>query len=243
MTMAELTTLVLSFFAGALSTLSPCVLPLLPIVLLGALETHKWGPMALAGGLSCSFAVLGILISSIGFGLGLDPASVRLGVAALMTIFGIALLAPSLHVRLASVTGPIAAGGQALLDRFAPSGTSGQLLIGILLGAVWVPCSGPTLGAAIGLAAQSATMGKAALTMNAFALGAATPLLAIAYGSRQAVRTRCNGMDRFSRVAKPLMASTLILLGAFVLTGLDKSIETSLTRAMPDWLLNLTTQL
>jgi len=241
--MAELTTLALSFLAGALSTLSPCVLPLLPIVLLGALETHKWGPMALAGGLSCSFAIFGILISSIGFSLGLDPAAVRLGIAALMMVFGVALLAPALHVQLAAVTEPIAAGGQALLDRFAPSGITGQLLIGFLLGAVWLPCSGPTLGAAIGLAAQSATMGKAALAMNAFALGAAAPLLALAYGSRQAIRVRRSGLERLSRIAKPLMASMLILLGAFVLTGLDKTVESSLTRAMPEWLLNLTTQL
>ncbi len=241
--MGEVTTLALSFSAGALSTLSPCVLPLLPIVLLGALETHKWGPIALAGGLSCSFAMLGILIAAIGFSLGLDPDAIRLGVAALMVVFGVALLAPALHASLAIVTGPIADGGQTLLDRFAPSGVTGQLLIGILLGAVWVPCSGPTLGAAIGLAAKSATIGDAALTMNVFALGAAAPLLALAYGSRQAVQARRDGLQRVSRVAKPLMASTLILLGVFILTGLDKAIETSLTRAMPDWLVNLTTQL
>jgi hypothetical protein len=68
-------------------------------------------------------------------------------------------------------------------------------------------------------------------------------LLALAYGSRQALQARRDGLQHLSRIGKPLMASTLILLGLFILTGLDKAVETTLTRAMPDWLVELTTQL
>jgi cytochrome c-type biogenesis protein len=241
--MAEFGSLALGYAAGALSTLSPCVLPLLPIILFGALEQHAWGPVALATGLTASFAGVGILLVSLGFSMGIDPTAFRLGVAALMLIIGIVLLVPALQNRFALVASPVASGGQALIDRLRPSGIGGQFALGILLGAVWSPCSGPTLGAAIGLAAQSETAGRAAMVMAMFSLGAATPILALAYGSRQAIVTRRDLLARTSRIAKPLMGTALVSVGALVLTGFDKVVEASLTRAMPDWLVSVTTRL
>src|SRR5262249_39629492 len=162
LTMAEFGGLALSYAAGALSTLSPCVLPLLPILLLGALEQHPWGPVALAAGLSASFAGVGIFLVSLGYSLGVDPTAFRLGVAALILIIGIVLLIPALQNRFALAAAPVAVGGQALVDRLRPSRIGGQFALGMLLGAIWSPCSGPTLGAAIGLAAQSETADQAA---------------------------------------------------------------------------------
>jgi cytochrome c biogenesis protein CcdA len=240
---ADLGNLALSYAAGALSTLSPCVLPLLPIVLFGVLERHAWGPLALAAGLSASFAAVGIAIASFGFSIGFDSSTLRAGVAALMVSMGIVLLVPALQSRLAAVATPVATGGQTLLTRLQPSGIGGQFVLGILLGAIWSPCSGPTLGAAIGLAAQGKTVGNAAAVMLTFGLGAATPILALAYGSRQAIVARRDWLARMSRVGKPLMGAAFVGIGAFVLTGFDKIVETSLTRAMPDWLVTVTTRL
>ena len=241
--MAELVGLALSYAAGALSTLSPCVLPLLPIILFGALEQHAWGPLALAAGLSASFASVGIFLASLGFSIGLDPTAFRLAVAALMLIVGIVLLVPALQSRFALAVAPVAIGGQALIDRLRPSGMGGQFALGVLLGAIWSPCSGPTLGAAIGLAAQSETVGRAAMVMATFSLGAATPILVLAYGSRQAIVARHDLLARTSLIAKPLMGAALVGIGVFVLTGFDKIVEASLTRAMPDWLVSVTTRL
>src|SRR6266508_5838340 len=112
--MPELGGLALGYGAGALSTLSPCVLPLLPIILLGALEQHAWGPVALAAGLSASFASVGIFLASLGFSIGIDPTAFRLGVAALILIIGIVLLVPVLQRRLAIVARHVPSGGQAL---------------------------------------------------------------------------------------------------------------------------------
>ena len=241
--MLELGGLALSYAAGALSTLSPCVLPLLPIILFGALEQHAWGPVALAAGLSVSFAGVGIFLASLAFNIGIDPTAFRLGVAALMLIIGIVLLVPALQSRFALAAAPIAMGGQALIDRLRPFGIGGQFALGVLLGAVWSPCSGPTLGAAIGLAAQSETAGRAAVVMAAFSLGATTPILALAYGSRQAIFARRDVLARVSRIAKPLVGGALVGVGAFVLTGFDKVVEASLTSAMPGWLVTVTTRL
>ncbi len=241
--MYELGALALGYAAGVLSTLSPCVLPLLPIILLGALEQHKWGPVALAGGVAVSFAGLGVALSTLGTAVGLDPAALRFAIAALMIAVGAVLLAPALQTKLVLAAGPIAGGAQSFIERLQPTGLRGQFTLGALLGAVWTPCAGPTLGAAIGLAAQSETAAKAAMVMGVFSLGATTPILALAYGSRQAIVTRRASLARLSAVAKPLMGAILIGVGAFVITGLDKSIEAYLTRDMPDWLVNVTTRL
>lgn len=234
--------LALSYLAGALSTLSPCVLPLLPIVLFGSLDRHPWGPVALAAGLAASFAVVGTMVASVGFAVGIDPDLLRRGVALLLVVAGVALLAPPLQARLAFAAAPIATGAQSFVDRLQPAGLGGQMLMGAALGAIWSPCSGPTLGAAFGLAAQSDTVVQAALVMTVFGLGAATPLLALAYGARHAVLARRERLATVARIGKPLMGAALLLVGIAVLTGLDKTVETALTNAMPDWLVELMTR-
>jgi len=240
---AGLGNLALGYAAGALSTLSPCVLPILPMVLFGVVERHAWGPLALAAGLSTSFAGVGIAIASVGFNIGVDPSTLRLVVAAVLAGMGAVLLVPALQGRLAAIATPVASRGQVLLDRLQPSGLGGQFALGALLGVIWSPCSGPTLGAAVGLAAQGDSVVTAAATMISFGFGAATPILALAYCSRQAIFPRRDWLARVSRIGKPLMGATFVGIGAFVLTGLDKIVEAFLTRAMPDWLVTVTTQL
>lgn len=241
--MADLGSLALGYAAGALSTLSPCVLPILPIVLFGVVDRHAWGPLALAAGLAASFAGVGIAIASVGFSVGIDPSTLRLAVAAVLAGMGAVLLVPALQDKLATIATPVAGRGQVLLDRLQPSGLGGQFALGALLGVVWSPCSGPTLGAAVGLAAQGDSVATSAATMVSFGFGAATPILALAYGSRQAIFARRDWLARVSRIGKPLMGAAFVGIGAFVLTGLDKVVEAALTRAMPDWLVTLTTRL
>ena len=235
--------LALGYAAGALSTLSPCVLPILPIVLFGALERHLWGPVALAAGLAASFAGVGIALATVGFSIGIDPDVLRLSVAGLIGAVGVILLVPTLQERVASMASPLAGRGQVLLDGLGPSGIWGQFTLGAVLGVIWSPCSGPTLGAAVGLAAQGDNLGTAAATMVGFALGAATPILALAYGSRQAIMVRRERMARAARIGRPLMGAAFFGIGLFVLTGLDKVLESCLTNAMPDWLVIVTTRL
>jgi cytochrome c-type biogenesis protein len=241
--LAAVVSLAFSYGAGALSTLSPCVLPLLPIVVIGAVEQHRLGPLALAAGLAGSFAATGLFIASIGLNLGIDSGLLRNAVAVLMMAFGVVLLVPALQMALTSAAAPLTSGGNTLLTKLSFTGIPGQFLLGVLLGAVWSPCAGPTLGAAIGMAAQSATMLSALLLMLVFGIGAATPVLALAYGSRQAMMARRNRMAEASRFLKPVAGAALLAVGLFVITGLDKIAETVLTNAMPDWLVNVTTRL
>jgi cytochrome c biogenesis protein CcdA len=238
----ELGSLTLGFAAGALSMLSPCVLPLLPVLLASALQSHLLGPLALAGGLSASFAGMGLFTATLGLGVGLDASALRIIGAVLMLALGLVLLVPVLQERFAGAAGPVTGWAGGLLRRLPSAGLGAQLLLGLVLGVVWTPCTGPTLGAAIGLAAQRETMLQAATVMTAFGFGASAPLLVLAYGSRQAVLGRRERLKRLSMVAKPVMGLVLAAVGLLVLTGLDKTIETHLTNAMPAWLLDLITR-
>jgi cytochrome c biogenesis protein CcdA len=122
-----------------------------------------------------------------------------------------------------------------------PAGLGGQVLLGALLGFVWTPCTGPTLAAAITLATRSENIAGAGLVMLTFSVGAAVPLLAVAYGSRHAVLARGAALARVATIGKPVMGTMLLLVGALALTGADKTIEAWMVDHMPPWLLELTT--
>ena len=234
--------LLLGLLAGTLTTLSPCVLPILPIVLLGAFEESRLGPLALAGGVITTFVALGVALAGAGWALDISSEAVKAGAAALMVMFGLVLLSSALQQRIVATSGPLTAPLNRMLERFTPQGLWGQYGLGALLGAVWTPCSGPTLGAAVTLAANSQTAAKAAAIMLFFALGACIPLMAIAYGSRQSLIARRDLMRRFGSATKPILGGVILLLGVLVLLGVDKMIETAFVNSMPDWLVRVTTQ-
>ncbi len=235
-------TILLGLLAGALTTLSPCVLPILPIVLLGAMDQHRLGPVALAAGMVTTFTGLGILLSGAGWTLDLPGDAVRVGAAGLMVLFGVVLLSAVLQHRFASLASPVTDRLNRILERFTPNGLGGQFALGALLGAVWTPCSGPTLGTAVSLAASSQTIAKAAAIMLFFGVGTSLPLMAIAYGSRQSLRSRRDLYMRIGHVAKPLLGVVMLALGLLVLLGLDKMIEAAFVASMPGWLVGITTR-
>lgn len=235
-------TIFLGLIAGALTTLSPCVLPILPIVLIGALNQHRLGPVALAGGMVTTFSALGILLSGAGWALDIPDAIVRMIAAGVMVLFGMVLLSAALQLRFAALATPLASRFNGMLERYTPNGLAGQFALGGLLGAVWTPCSGPTLGTAISLAASSHTVASAATIMLFFSVGATLPLMAVAYGSRQALRSRRDWLLRLGQIAKPLLGAVMLMAGLAVLVGIDKAIETAFVASMPDWLVGITTR-
>jgi cytochrome c-type biogenesis protein len=232
----------LALLAGLLSTLSPCVLPLVPIVVATALGEHRLGPVALAAGLALSFVVIGLLVATVGFAAGLDQDVFRSVAAVLLIVVGGVLLVPRLQLRLASAAGPIGNWAQAQAGGFSTRGLGGQLVVGLLLGAVWSPCVGPTLGAASVLAARAENLTNVALTMLAFGIGAALPLLAIGMMSREALTRWRNRLLAAGSGGKTLLGVLLVAIGALILTGLDKRVETILVDASPAWLTEFTTR-
>jgi cytochrome c-type biogenesis protein len=239
--------LVLSFVAGALSILSPCVLPLLPIVLGAAALEQKWGPVALAAGLSTSFVAIGLFVATIGFSIGLDADVFRYVAAVFVIAVGVVLMVPRLQTGLAVASGPMANWAYQRLGGLSSGGLNsgglaGQFGVGVLLGAVWSPCVGPTLGAASLLAAQGRDLGQVAVTMFVFGLGAALPLLALGLVSREAMMRWRHRLATAGHGLKAAFGAILVAMGALVITGLDKAVETALVEASPQWLTDLTTR-
>jgi cytochrome c-type biogenesis protein len=238
-------TLILAYLAGALTTLNPCVLPMIPFVLATALREGKWGPLALMAGMSVTFTVLGTLIASIGPAIGLSQDNIRVAGAIIMLVIGAAMLVPQGQAAFATGLGPLADKASGALDRIALGGTTGQFITGLLLGAVWSPCAGPSLFAAIGLAAQTGTVVQAAIAMAFFSFGAASVMLALAYGTREALGRRKAALMEFSTSGrgKLVFAILFIAMGVMILSGFDKMLEAAIVRAMPGWLVDFTTRI
>ena len=237
-----MTVIALAFAAGLLSILSPCVLPLLPIVLGAAVTQHRWGPLALASGLAISYTVLGLLVAVAGFALGLDGTVFRTVAAIIMIAMGLVLLMPAWQTRLATAGGPVSDWTDRTFGGFSGSGLNGQFAMGLLLGAVWSPCVGPTLGAASLLASQGRDLGQVAITMTVFGLGAALPLAILGLLSRSALMRIRGRMLSAGQFGKVLLGVALLLIGVGIVTGADKWTETVLVNASPAWLTDLTTR-
>jgi cytochrome c biogenesis protein CcdA len=232
----------LALLAGLLSVLSPCVLPLVPLVFGAAASESRFGPAALAAGLTISFVAIGLFVATIGFSLGLDGAAFRSAGAVVMVAVGILLVAPPLQARLAFAGGPLSDWADRRIERLATRGVLAQFGVGLLLGLVWSPCVGPTLGAASALAAQGQSLGSVGLTMLAFGLGAALPLAAIGLLSRRALAVWRGRMLSTSKGAKILLGASLALFGLLILSGLDHAVESWAVEASPAWLTDLTTR-
>ncbi|MDF2115657.1 cytochrome c biogenesis CcdA family protein [Roseiarcaceae bacterium H3SJ34-1] len=235
-------TLGLAWLAGVLSTLSPCVLPLLPLVLGAASSQHRFGPLALAGGLAISFIAIGIFVATIGFAIGLDGDVFRHVAAVMMVLIGIVLVVPGFQTRLALAGGPFADWTERRFGSFSTEGLHGQFGVGLLLGAVWSPCVGPTLGAASLLAAEGRNLPQVAFTMLLFGVGAATPLVILGFLSRDALGRVRDKLLAAGSGAKAGLGILLILIGISIVTGVDRKLETGLVDASPEWLIKLTTR-
>jgi cytochrome c biogenesis protein CcdA len=235
-------TLGLAFLAGVLSILNPCTLPILPVVLAGAAAEHRLGPLALAAGLALSFTAIGLFVATVGFAIGLDAEVFRAVAAVLLVAVGTVLVLPVLQVRFAVAAGPMVNWTEQRLTGVSTGGLGGQFLLGLILGAVWVPCVGPTLGAASVLAARGEDIAAVALTMLFFGLGATLPLAALGALSREALARWRDRAMRAGNGLRAALGALLILVGVLILSGADKFLEAVLVGAAPEWLVDLTTR-
>lgn len=235
-------TLALALLAGLLSILSPCVLPLVPIVLGAAISEHRFGPVALAAGLAVSFTVLGLLIAVAGFSLGIDADALRMTAAVVMAGLGVVLMLPAFQVRVATAAGPVANWTEQNFGGFSTAGLGGQFAVGVLLGAVWSPCVGPTLGAASLLASQGRDLGQVGVTMAAFGVGAGLPLALLGFASRPWLARMREKMLAAGKHGKMALGILFVVVGIAIVSGLDKRLETMLVDASPAWLTDLTTR-
>lgn len=230
----------LSVAAGGLTTLSPCVFPLLPLVLGGAVQGHRLAPVSMGLGMMLSFAGIGVVLGALGPALGIDADTVRVAGAAMLIAFALVMLVPALGDRFSRWMLPIASAANAASTRLDGGSLLSAAALGAVLGLVWSPCSGPLLGSALTLVASEGGALRGGVVLALFGMGAAIPLVAVAYASRSGfMRARDWILARIERVRRGF-AVLLGGMGVAILTGADKWVEARVLGWLPDAWVNLT---
>ena len=233
--------LIFAYLAGLLTLINPCVLPVLPIVLASALQAGKYGPLAVAAGMSISFVALGMFVATVGYTIGLTETLLAQIGAVLMMLFGLVLLIPQLNERFAKATAGFSGSADEQINNLSNTSMKSQFLGGVLLGAVWSPCVGPTLGGAISLASQGESLLWVFAIMSFFALGVSSVILALGYGTREAIRSRQQQLRGLAEKAKPIMGVTFLIVGLMIFFKFHHVIESWLVDVLPDWFQDLST--
>jgi cytochrome c biogenesis protein CcdA len=227
-----------AYLAGLLTLINPCVLPVLPIVVASSLQADRRAPLALAAGMSVSFVLLGLGVAAIGPGLGITEDVVSRVAALFMVAFGLAMLMPAAGARFAGATAGIAARADAGMAKVESHGLAGQFAGGMLLGAVWSPCIGPTLGAAIAMASQGADLPRAGAIMTSFALGVSTLILALSFGARGWLGRNMPLMRSLAQRSKPILGATFVLVGVALWFRVNHVIDAWMIEHLPAWLID-----
>jgi cytochrome c biogenesis protein CcdA len=239
--MASVAQLGLAVAAGGLTTLSPCVFPILPLVLGGAIQGHRLAPLAMGVGMASSFALLGVAVGALGPLLDIDGDALRSFAALLLVVFGVVMLVPALGERFARGMQPLASSANAASAGLDAASLGGALLLGGLLGLVWSPCSGPLLASALSLVATSGGAAQGALILGLFGVGAAIPLVAVAYASRAGFARARGLVLAHVRLVSRIFGALLVIAGTMILSGADKWLEAAIVARLPDAWIRLTT--
>jgi len=188
--------LVLALLAGVVTVVAPCTLPMLPILLGASVGRNgKARPAMIALGFVISFSAAALLLSAAIDLFDLDPNILRTVAAVLLLGFGVLMIWPTPFERLTAGVGGIAYSTAG--NNPARQGNLGGFVLGTTLGLVWTPCAGPVLGSLLTIVATSKDTAWASALLVVYAIGAAIPMLAIAYGG-QAATTRIRSIARIS---------------------------------------------
>jgi cytochrome c biogenesis protein CcdA/thiol-disulfide isomerase/thioredoxin len=206
----------IGFLAGLITALSPCVLPVLPIVLAGGATGGRARPYAIIAGIVASFTVFTLAAAWLLDLAGLPQDLLRNLAIAMLFVVAATLLVPRLAHLLER---PLY-----ILTRHRFGDTGSGLLLGLSLGLVFVPCAGPVLAAISVLAAERRIDGEGVVLTVAYAVGAAVPMLLIALGGRSvsgALRARMN-------IVRPLAGGVIALAALAIAFGVDQRFQTSI---------------
>lgn len=226
-------TLLFAFIAGVVTVLSPCVLPLLPVILATSTIGGRWRPAGLILGFALFFTGITLLLSLLVRQVSISPDIHRTSAALIFIVMGLVLAVPFLKNRFEMLASPlfgnIGAGAGSRSDGFV-----GGLVTGAGLGLAWTPCVGPIMAAVITLALNQQTTLSSALTAIAFSLGTALPMgIAVLLGQR--LYSRIGFLKRNSARIQQVMGIVILLVGLGIWFGFDRSIQIALFKAFPGW--------
>jgi cytochrome c biogenesis protein CcdA len=184
---------VLAVLAGVVTIATPCTLPVLPILLGSSVgQTSRLRPALIAFGFVISFSAVALLLGGLTQLFDFDPNVLRTAAAVLLLGFGLLMIFPAPFEWITGRLGGFSS-GTATTDL----SNLGGFVLGTTLGLVWTPCAGPVLGSILTVIATSRDAAWAGVLLVAYTIGAAIPMLAIAYGG-QAVTTRVRSIARIT---------------------------------------------
>lgn len=233
--------LFLSFYSGGLTILSPCMIPVLPLLVGSAFQRFKYGPVAILSGLVVAFTWATVNLASLGSMYGIDQPAIRKAAALVTILFGLYISSGIPNWIYDQLYVPIPGRIRKLILCTVLPELCGLFLIGLLLGLIWSPCSGPTLGYAYGLAANRASRMQAIPYLALFAIGAAIPLLVISYSFRLLYSVLRPKLESMQIQDNLLFGAIIVFVGSFVISGIDKIAEAQLLNVLPGWMLELST--
>jgi cytochrome c biogenesis protein CcdA/thiol-disulfide isomerase/thioredoxin len=221
--------IVVAFVAGLVTAVSPCVLPILPIVLATGADGDRRRPYLVIAGLIASFSFFTLASTQIILALHLPSSTLRDIAIAVIAIFGLTLLVPTLTTGYERLTARLPGVGV----RLARPGVAGGLITGVGLGLVWTPCAGPILAAITSLAVTQPGSGATLTLVVVYSIGAGLPLLAIALGGRAALaRLRMRSASAWASRAFGIL---VLVTAGLMAVGADTVISADLTSALPNW--------
>jgi cytochrome c biogenesis protein CcdA/thiol-disulfide isomerase/thioredoxin len=225
-----------AFVAGLVTILSPCILPVLPIVLASSVNHGKKRPLGIVTGFIASFTFFTLTLSAIVKTTGIPADGLR-GIAVLVVaLFGLAMLIPAVQIQMEKLLSHIAGLAPKSSEN---SGFVGGIFVGLSLGLIWAPCVGPILASVITIAATSSVNFAAFIITLAYSIGTAIPMFAITYGGRSLLN-RVPWLMQNSRTIQKTFGVFMILTAAAIYFNVDRTFQTYILEKFPNYGVGLT---
>lgn len=226
-----------AFLAGVVTILSPCILPVLPIILSSSAASGKKHPLGVVSGFVISFTFFTLFLTLIVKLTGLSADFLRNLSVVIILLFGLVLVIPKLQLFFEIFANKFSARFSTKNDQ--SEGFGGGFLLGISLGLIWTPCVGPILAAVISLAITGSVSGQAALITLAYSMGTALPMLAIIYGGRGII-AKVPGLTRNLGKIQKVFGVLMILTAAAIFFNYDRKFQTYILEKFPNYGVGLT---
>lgn len=223
-----------AFLAGIITVTSPCVIPILPIILGSALKRNRLYPLFMVLGLAFTFSILGVIFGSLGSFVGIGKRTLETAAIILLGLMGLVIVIKPLSNLFSQWTGKLLA----VAPASGPSESPLQaFFVGSTLGVVWAPCAGPVLASILAIAAASKSVTTSFLLLFTYAVGAGIPMLLIAYGGQRALTGR-RFVQQYAEMIKYVFGWILVLTAILLYFGIFKKFEAFLIPYLPSYITN-----
>jgi cytochrome c-type biogenesis protein len=222
---------IISFLAGLVTIATPCVLPLIPVIMAGSVG-GRLRPIAIVVGMSITFTMMGIVTSRVGGAAGVYTDYLRTFAVLVIILMGFLLVSKRLNEK-------FVAGASVVIDKIRPAragsdpGVMGGFILGLSLGIVWIPCVGPILASVLAMVAVEGNILTGSLSLFSYSLGIGLPMLIIAYTGKL-TSERIKTLAKYGEDIRRAAGVVLILVGISMLLGLDRQVQSLLLPYFPE---------